>query len=222
MGGILLINLVMIGLLYKELKLSTFDAGLALALGFSPVLLHYGLMALVSVTIVGAFNITGSVLVVALVVAPAATAYLLTDRLSGMLVISAILGIVGAVGGYWLAFLFDASIAGSIASMLGILFTLALLLAPERGLIANVMRRARQKREFAITLLAGHLLNHETSPEASVENRLEHLGDHLRWAPEFAQRVVHESQQAGIITLEGSLLRLTPEGRSRARSSLLF
>ena len=70
MGGILLINLIFITLFYKELKLATFDAGLAAALGFSPVLVHYGLMTLVSVTAVGAFDAVGSILVVALMIAP--------------------------------------------------------------------------------------------------------------------------------------------------------
>ena len=53
MAGVLLLNLLFILLFYKELKLSTFDGGLAVALGFSPVLLHYGLMSLVSLTVVG-------------------------------------------------------------------------------------------------------------------------------------------------------------------------
>ena len=70
MGAILLINLIFITLFYKELKLATFDAGLAAALGFSPVLIHYGLMTLVSVTAVGAFDAVGSILVVALMIAP--------------------------------------------------------------------------------------------------------------------------------------------------------
>ena len=86
MGGILLLNVVVIALFYKELKLVTFDAGLAVALGFSPAIVHYGLMGLVSVTAVGAFDAVGSILVVALMIAPPAAAYLLTDRLHVLLV----------------------------------------------------------------------------------------------------------------------------------------
>jgi len=81
MGGILFLNALFVGVFYKELKLSTFDAGLATALGFSPALIHYALMGLVSITAVGAFDAVGSILVVALMIAPPATAYLLTDRL---------------------------------------------------------------------------------------------------------------------------------------------
>ncbi len=80
-GCVLLVDLLFVLILYKELKLSTFDAGLAATLGFSPVLLHYLLMSAVSVTVVGAFESVGAILVVAMLVVPPATAYLLTERL---------------------------------------------------------------------------------------------------------------------------------------------
>lgn len=216
MGGILLINLVFLTVFYKELKLSTFDAGLAAALGFTPTLLHYVLMSLVSVTVVGAFDIVGSVLVVALVVGPPAAAYLLTNRLSHMIGLSVLLGVISATGGYWLAHALDASIAGSMAAMTGLVFALAYLFAPQQGLLAAARRRAQQRWEFAITMLAAHLLNHEGSPQAAYENRLEHLGEHMRWSPDFAGQVVQRAQREGIVHLEKSLLALTDAGRRRA------
>lgn len=148
MSVILLINLLFIVLLFKELKLATFDAGLAAALGFSPALVHYGLMALVSVTAVGAFDAVGSILVVALMVTPAASAYLLTDNLVRMLVYSCGLGALGALGGYWLARALDANIAGSMATMTGIIFVVVLLVAPQRGLVAQALRRRRQREAW--------------------------------------------------------------------------
>ena len=116
MGGILLLNLLLILVFYKELKLATFDAGLAGALGFSPAVIHYGLMTAVSITAVGAFDAVGSILVVALMIAPPATAYLITDRLSSMLVLSSLIGGISAVSGYWAAHALDVSIAGSMAA----------------------------------------------------------------------------------------------------------
>src|SRR5262249_42949339 len=151
--AILVVNVLVLLLFYKELKLVTFDTGLAIALGFSPALLHYGLMALVSVSVVGAFEVVGSPLVVALMIGPPATAYLVTDRLSRMLLWSAAIGIAAAVGGYWMAHLLDASIAGCIAVMTGFCFALALLLAPQRGLLAVAYQRYQQRREFAQTML---------------------------------------------------------------------
>src|SRR5690606_27470491 len=146
-----------VGVLYKELKLSTFDAALAAALGFAPKALHYALMSLVSVTAVGAFDVVGSILVVALMVAPPAAAYLLTDRLPRLLGLSVGLGVLAAVGGYWLARWLDVSIAGAMATTAGVLFALAYAFAPERGLVAQARRRRHQRRAFARRMLLVHL-----------------------------------------------------------------
>jgi len=222
MGGILLLNVTAILLFYKELKVSTFDPGLAAAMGFSPVLLHYGFMSLVSVTAVGAFDAVGSILVVALMIAPPAAAYLLTDRFSLLLMLSAVIGAVSAVAGFWLARLLDASIAGSMATMAGVAFLLALLLAPDRGVVAGMRRRARQRIEFAGLMLTIHLLHHEGGPAARHENRVAHLQEHLRWSSEFARRVVRRAEREGLVIRgEGDLLRLTPLGREAARHGMV-
>jgi len=221
MGGILLLNILFILLFYKELKLATLDAGLAAALGFSPALIHYALMTLVSVTAVGAFDAVGSILVVALMIAPPAAAYLLTDRLPRMIGLSALIGIASAFSGYWLARALDASIAGSMATMAGVFFALVFLLAPERGLIAIARRRAHQRWEFAQTMLAIHLLNHEGTPEEEEEYRLEHLHDHMRWEPDFAGQVVRGAERSGIILSQGKYLSLTDQGREVARRAIV-
>lgn len=221
MGGILLLNALFIAVFYKELKLATFDAGLAAALGFSPALIHYALMTLVSVTAVGAFDAVGSILVVALMIAPPAAAYLLTDRLPWMIGLSALIGVLSAISGYWLAHVLDASIAGSMATMAGLLFGLVFLLAPNRGLVAIARRRARQRWEFAQTMLAIHLFNHEGLPEADEECRLEHTQEHMRWEPAFAGRVVRQAERRGILISQDERLALTERGRQLARKAIV-
>lgn len=151
-GSIFLVILAFVLLLYKELKVSTFDAGLAAAIGFSPVLLHYLLMSAVSVTVVGAFESVGAILVVAMLVVPPATAYLLTDRLSRMLALAVALGVASAVGGYGLARWLDASIAGAMALVAGMLFLAAFLFSPTHGVLAQALAEARAR-----TALAGRL-----------------------------------------------------------------
>src|SRR5262249_61984632 len=89
MGFILLLNAAFIAVCYKELKLATFDAALATALGFTPGLLHYGLMTLVSVTAVGAFESVGAILVVALMIGPAAAPLPLAPPPPPLLLLSA-------------------------------------------------------------------------------------------------------------------------------------
>lgn len=220
MGTILLLNLLFIGLFYKELKLATFDAGLAAALGFSPALLHYGLMSVVSVTAVGAFDHVGSILVVALMIAPPASAYLLTDSLPRMLGLSALYGVASAIGGYWLARIVDANIAGAMASMTGVFFLLTLLFAPEQGLLARSLQRKRRRQRFAVEMLVVHLSRHENEPEAGTENSLAHLVAELKWKPAFAQSTVRSAQTAEFVERQNGLLLLTDEGRNVAQRVL--
>lgn len=221
MGAIGLLNLAFILLFYKELKLATFDAGLATALGFAPAVLHYVLMGLVSLTAVGAFNAVGSILVVALMIGPPATAYLLTDRLGRMIALSVLIGAISAIAGYWISYAFDVSIAGMIATVVGVLFGLAVLFAPDRGLIAAMRRRARQRWTFATKMLTVHLLQHEGQPEAARENRVGHLQEHLSWSEDFAGQVVRKAKQEGLVEQLGGRLALTDEGRELAREAVV-
>jgi manganese/zinc/iron transport system permease protein len=221
MTGILLLNLAFVTALYKELKLTTFDELLAAALGFSPVLVHYAFMAMVSVTAVGAFDVVGSILVIALMIAPPATAYLLTDRLRTMLVLSALIGASSALTGYGLSFALDASIAGSMAAMSGLHFTGGLLLAPRQGVLARAALRHRQRADFARLTLLIHLHDHETGPEAETENRIEHLGEHLGWDPARAGGIVQDAERRGFLRIAaGGRMTLTEEGRAEARIAL--
>ncbi|MGE3522826.1 MAG: metal ABC transporter permease [Candidatus Dadabacteria bacterium] len=220
MATILALNLVFILLMYKELKLATFDAGLAAALGFAPGLIHYLLMGLVSVTAVGAFDTVGSILVVALMIAPPSAAYLLTDKLSRMIGLSVLIGVVSAIAGFWFAILIDASIAGSMASAAGVVFLLVFLFAPDRGLIAVYSRKSHQKRDFAGRMLVIHLLNHEGTPEEARESEVSHLEESLGWKEDFARSAVVYSVKKGLVTDSGGRLSLTEKGREFAGRSL--
>lgn len=221
MSGILLLNLLFVALFYKELKLATFDAGLAATLGFSPILIHYALMGLVSITAVGAFDAVGSILVVALMVTPAAAAYLLTDDLRAMLGLSIGIGAAGALGGYWLARGLDANIAGSMATVTGLIFVGVFLLAPQRGIVAVARRRRRQRWDFAQTMLAVHLLQHEGRPEASDESRVDHLVEHISRQPDFAERVIRYAERKGIVRRQAGRLLLTEAGRGLAQQQVM-
>ena len=220
MGAILVLNLIFISVFYKELKIATFDAGLAAALGFSPGLIHYGLMSLVSVTAVGAFDAVGSILVIALMIAPPAAAYLLTDNLAKMILISVFIGIVSSISGFWLAILLDSNIAGAMATMAGLIFVIVFLFAPERGLVALARRRSRQRWEFAGKMLAIHLLNHEGTEAEAVESQIEHLEENLRWKENFARRVVNYSVSNGFLLVNNGRLILTSRGREYAKESI--
>lgn len=132
MSAALLVNVFFLAIFYKELLVTTFDATLATMTGFSPLFFYYALMVLTSITAVATFDAVGSIMVVALMITPAASAYLLTRRVSDMIMVSVLLASLAAIGGYAAASYADVSIAGSIASMTGIFFIVALLLRPKQ------------------------------------------------------------------------------------------
>jgi manganese/zinc/iron transport system permease protein len=221
MSAILLVNLVAIGLAWKELKLATVDPGLAALLGFSPVAVHYSLMAMVSVTAVGAFDAVGSILVVALMIAPPATAYLVVDRFAPMLWFGAATAAVSAVLGYAWAYVLDVSIAGSMAAACGCLFAAALLLAPRRGLVAQARRRASQRLELGIRMLLVHLIHHQETEAEAEECRIPSLHRHLQWGEKRTRQVVREAENRDLVARSGELLCATADGRRLAEVAVV-
>ena len=117
---ILIIGFITIG--YKGLYLTTFDPDYAITLGISVTLWHYLLMGAVSLTTVLSFESVGAILVVALLIVPGASAYLITHKLKTMLILSAIFGIIASVAGYYFALWLNASVSGAMVSVLGIIF----------------------------------------------------------------------------------------------------
>ncbi|MBO6605489.1 metal ABC transporter permease [Psychroserpens sp.] len=207
-GFILVLTLILLTAFFKELKLSTFDKGLAATLGFSPALIHYGLMTVSSVTTVGAFDAVGAILVVALMIAPAAAAYLLTTDLKQMLVLSVLFGVFSAISGYWLAHWLDASIAGSITTMLGLLFLIVYLFAPSKGIIAVMYREKQQRTEVSLLTFLLHLKNHDEVNERHVN----HLYEHINWQKVRAKNVLELALKNNMILIDKDVVSLTKKG----------
>lgn len=143
-----LINALFVGLFFKELKISTFDPALATASGFSATLIHYVLMTLVAITAVASFESVGNILVVAMLIVPPSTAYLLTNRLSVMVSLACLIGAASAVVGHlgalhvptWFGFR-STTTAGMMAVASGLAFLLAFLFAPQQGVLPALVRR---------------------------------------------------------------------------------
>jgi manganese/zinc/iron transport system permease protein len=142
------VNILFVTLCYKELKISSFDPDLSTTLGFPAQLMHYLLMTLVAITAVASFESVGSILVIAMLIVPGATAHLWTDRLLPMILVSTLLAAVSAGLGHlaaitvpaWLGYS-DTSTAGMMAVTGGLLFALTMLLAPRHGLISRRWHR---------------------------------------------------------------------------------
>ena len=209
-GTILLITIGLLFAFFKELKISTFDAGLATALGFSPIMIHYGLMSVASITIVDSFDAVGAILVVALMIAPAATAYLLTDNLKKMLGLSVVFGVFSAISGYWLAHWLDASISGSMTTVLGIVFLTVYLFAPKRGLISVLYRNKQQQIEVSLLTFLLHLNNHQEISERHIN----HLNEHINWRRVKSKSVLDLALKNNMIVIEKSIISLTDKGKN--------
>lgn len=207
-GTILTITLGLLIAFFKELKISTFDAGLSASLGFSPVIIHYGLMSMASITTVGAFDAVGAILVVALMIAPAACAYLLTTDLKKMIGLAAFFGVFSAISGYWVAHWLDASIAGSITTMLGIVFLIIYLFAPDKGLIAVTYRENQQRIEVLLLTFLLHLKNHTEKEERHVN----HLNEHINWQKVKSKTVLELALKNNMIYIEDKIVFLTQKG----------
>ncbi|MEO0509508.1 MAG: metal ABC transporter permease [Verrucomicrobiota bacterium] len=147
LGGVLLLNTSFVLLFFKELRISSFDPELATTTGINANLMHYLLMIFVAITTVAAFEVVGSIIVIAMLIVPAAAAHLLTDRLGVMVVISAILGALAAIFGHLSALLVpgwfgyeSTSTSGMTAVVAGLIFTAVLFCAPRHGVLIRLKR----------------------------------------------------------------------------------
>ncbi|TVR30606.1 MAG: metal ABC transporter permease [Spirochaetaceae bacterium] len=219
---ILLLNLGFVVALFKELKVTTFDPGLAAAVGIRPELVHYPFMAIVSITIVGAFEAVGAVLVIALLTAPAAAAYLLSRRLETMLLLSAGFAAFSAVSGFWIAYALDSATSGMTAAIAGVVFVLALGFAPRRGLLAKARIRKRRVLAFAERLLVMHLIHHADGDRATPACTPEGVMRHINWDPALTGSVIHRAVANGLVREHHGVLLPSDQGRELCREAMLW
>lgn len=151
MGLVTLAILILIVAFYKELVVTSFDPGLAKSLGIPVNLVHYGLMTVLSVAIVSAFESVGAILVIAMLIFPGATAGLLSDRLPTMLVLSVVLAALYSVLGIHLATWLDGSIAGAMVVAAFMIFVLVWIFAPRKGLLSRWRKSLGRSREASAT-----------------------------------------------------------------------
>lgn len=127
----------------KGLSITAFDASFAAITGVNVIAWHYALMGMVSITTVFSFESVGAILVVAMFTAPPATAYLLTDKLKTMILLSILFAITSSISGYYLAWHFNSSVSGAIAVAAGIQFSFAFALSLHKK---NILNRKQAKQ----------------------------------------------------------------------------
>lgn len=233
-GSMLLVNIFLVVLLFKELRISTFDPGLATALGFRANYLHYGLMAVTAATLVAAFETVGSILVIAMLIVPPATAYLLTERLWVMVMLSVVIAALSAILGHAAAITLPAiffsriglgaqvgaSSAGMMAVSCGVLFALAVLVSPHQGVVMRVVRTASLNLRIACEDVMGLLYRlDEIQPEGTQAATLSRLLHDARGFGRILQRLaISRLKRLGQIVRTPAGYHLTPAGQAEAQN----
>ncbi len=233
-GSILILNTVFVLLFYKELKVSSFDPALATTLGINANVIHYILMCLVAATTVAAFQTVGSILVIAMLIVPAAAAYLLTDRLSLMIVFSLIIAGASAFFGHvsaivvpqWFG-LSETSTAGMMATMSGFIFFIVLILAPRHGLLSRLLHRLllgiRITADDVLALLYRATEAYEsataanTSPPVDIPVARSSISHTLR-SPVMANLAMLQLRWRGLLDRSADGYALTLKGLHHARA----
>nr|WP_228024666.1 metal ABC transporter permease [cf. Phormidesmis sp. LEGE 11477] len=142
------LTLAVILLRRKDLLLFCFDPNHAKAIGLNTQMMYYTLLSVLALTIVTALQTAGIIMVVAMLVTPGATAYLLTDRFDRMLMISVAASVSACVLGTYFSYHFDVSTGGSIVVLLTVFFVLAMVFAPKYGLFAQRFRQRVYKKQL--------------------------------------------------------------------------
>ncbi len=220
MGIVLALNLGLLSVFYKEIKLSSFDPALASVLGFSAVLMHYGLMAMVSLTAVAAFNAVGAILVIALMIGPPITALLFTKTLFHTIVLTLCIAAFNSVVGYALAWGFDITISGTIATVTMASFFAAMLFSPKRGILFEAFRMRTRREHVALAGLLVHVENHADSEDAAVELNVKTVHEHMNWSRAFCEKILHRAKSRDYIRVEKGIMQLTETGHAFYRTVL--
>ena len=220
MGVITILAVLLITFFYKELLLTSFDAAFAKAAGFPVTIIHYGLMLLLAFSVVVALQAVGVVLVSAMLITPAAAAYLLTDRMHVMLVLASVFGVAAGAAGAFFSFLSTNLPTGPLMVMgASMVFVLAFLFGPRHGVISRWWRRqsrsAQIQRENTLKAIY-HVLEARDFEGEGVS--LRELAERRRETIDEVRVQSRKLKVHQMATLheDGDSVHLTPEGWQRA------
>lgn len=224
LGGVLLLTIAFVFALWKELKIASFDGQLATAMGFNSKFLHYLLMALVAIVTVTSLESVGAIVVIAMLIVPAATAHLLTDRIGRMMVLSVLLSTTATILGYVMAIYVDSTTSGMIAVAAGLQFAIAVFFAPSHGLLGRGYNTLQLRLRIIREDILSRLYRMEESQKPTVREpvtltrqQCHHLagGGFLGWLS-----LVLMHRNGHVVAAGDKHIQLTNVGRAEGRSLL--
>ena len=215
MAIIAVIVLGVVTLLFRQLQIATFDPVMAASIGINVLAMNYLLTACTSLVVVGAVQVVGVVLVVGLLVTPAATAYLLSDRLSRMLPLAAGFGVTSVLAGLLVSHWLDVASGSAIVIMSTLQFIVILLCAPRYGMIADWWRRRTMVPQQLLEDVLGCFRKEVHEPRLISE-----VVDEVDRPIEQIQRAIRNLTRRELLQINGDTLSLTSQGRREARRIL--
>lgn len=206
--GTTLAVIIFITVFFKELRIASFDAGIATVQGINAGFMHMLLMTFVAIAAVASFEAVGSILVIAMLICPAATARLLTDRLITQILVSAVIALLTAIGGYALASWMGVNAAGMMATTAGAILVIVMIGSPSHGIIAKARNQRKLGNLVALEDILGSLYRlAETDEHTTRDQLITTLG--------FAKRTTKAMDRAltdNLVKLVGIELQLTQRG----------
>lgn len=200
-------------LFFRHFQLATFDPVMAASIGLPVLLLDYALTTCVSLVVVSAVSMVGVILVVGLLITPAATAYLLSDRLDKMMALAALFGVTSVIGGLYLCVWLDSAGGGAVMLFCTLQFLVVLVVAPRYGLLARWLRLRRLVPQQVVEDVLTTILRHEG------ETRLSTIRQYVQHPVNLA-KALRQMEQNGLIGASGAGYRLTEAGTKEARQVL--
>lgn len=203
--------ILFITVFFKELRIASFDPGIATVQGINAGFMHMALMTFVAIAAVASFEAVGSILVIAMLICPAATARLLTDRLITQIFVSALVAFITAIGGYALASWFGVNAAGMMASFSGLILATVMIASPSHGIIAKARNQRKLGNQVALEDILGSLYRlAETNEHTSRNQLLNTLG-----SPKRTKKAMDRAISDKLIELTNNQLNLTESGLAR-------
>jgi len=198
---------------FRHFQLATFDPVMAASIGLPVLLIDYVLTTCVSLVVVSAVSMVGVILVVGLLITPAATAYLLSDRLDRMMWLAALFGVTSVVGGLYLCVWLDSAGGGAIMLFCTLQFLVVLAVAPKYGLFARWMRLRNLVPQQVIEDILTTILRYKKTTPLEIVQQYVHSGKEIT-------RALQRMTQDGLITGSDKGYTLTENGEKEANKVL--
>ncbi len=195
-------------LFFRHFQLSSFDPVMAASIGMPVMIIDYALTTCVSLVVVSAVSMVGVILVVGLLITPAATAYLLSDRLDRMMIFSALFGVTSVVGGLYMCVWLDSAGGGAIMLFSTLQFLVVLIIAPRYGLMARWLQLRNMVPQQVTEDILGLLIRKKQASTGEIRSELNGDGK--------IDRAIHNLANQGLLQLDNDTVTLTEAGEKDA------